>query len=85
MKLRELKWEVFPSIMSWYLRKDQNLVFIIIPDVKLVQDQPVLSNHFDQMSCSIAMASINVHIRQQNYQSVNFQFELVLRQARQIQ
>ena len=50
----------------------------------LVQDHPVLSNHFDQISCSIATASINVHILQ-HYHSVNFQFMLVLRQARQIQ
>ena len=85
LKSGELKWEVFPSIMTWYPRKDQSLVFIVIPEMKLVQDHPVLSNCFDQISCSIAMASINVHIPQQNYHSVNFQFKLVIRQARQIQ
>ena len=78
LKSGELKWEVFPSIMTWYPRKNQNLVFIITLDIKLVQDHSVLSKHFDQISCFIAMASINVHILQQNYLSVNFQFECVL-------
>ena len=36
-----------------------------------MHDCPELSNHFDQVSCSIAMPSINVHISVEKYYCVS--------------